>query len=132
MKTKLFFAFALLFVAASFLLPHLANGQNPPIRSGFSVAASSKAQFRSDVALDGQRVLVPYAKSYVGTGRTADTGVSASVQYLDTTKAILLPILTTTQRGALDSINTGLFIYYSTTGKLNVYNGTTWKVVTFD
>lgn len=57
-------------------------------------------------------------------GGTIDTNAIADFQ--STTKGILPPRMTTTQRDAISSPAAGLTIYNTTTNTLNTYNGTTW------
>lgn len=55
---------------------------------------------------------------------------SAVVEIDSTTKGVLVPRMTTTQRDAIASPAEGLLIYNLTTHTLNVHNGTAWKAVT--
>lgn len=91
--------------------------------SGYSIAATTNAQFKGKVMVE--------KTVFVGTD-AALSGASTCIEFRDTDKAVLLPKLTTTQVGALDSIVSGLLIFNTTTGKLNVYDGSAWKVCTFD
>lgn len=52
----------------------------------------------------------------------ADTSLSALVIMSSTTKGLLVPRMTTTQRNAIVSPATGLLIYNTTTGLFNAYN----------
>jgi hypothetical protein len=55
------------------------------------------------------------------------TQVASSIFTIaSTTKGVLLPRLTSTQRTAISSPATGLFLYDTTLNSLNVYNGTSW------
>lgn len=129
MKTKAAFLIVFLFAITAAIFGNDANAQNPANRPGYSVAATSKAQFRSNVALDGPQVLIPTADVVVGTGNTYNAGASASVQFADTAKCILLPRLTSTQITALDSLVPGLLLYRTTDSSLRFYNGAAWKEV---
>jgi hypothetical protein len=60
----------------------------------------------------------------VGTTSAADS--KAILDLTSTTKGLLPPRMTTTQRDAISSPTTGLTIYNTTTNKLNVYSGTAW------
>jgi hypothetical protein len=53
---------------------------------------------------------------------------SAIAEFSSTTKGMLPPRMTTTQRNAISSPAAGLLIYNTSTNKLNVYT-TTWEVV---
>jgi len=48
----------------------------------------------------------------------------------DTLDVVILPSMTTTQRGTYGTAVAGALIFNTTTGKLNVYNGTAWEAVT--
>jgi endosialidase-like protein len=61
----------------------------------------------------------------VGIGTTSPNA-SALLDVYSTTKGILPPRVTTTQRDAISSPAAGLTVYNSTTGVLNVYNGSAW------
>ena len=50
----------------------------------------------------------------------------AALTVVSTTKGILPPVLTTTQRDAIESPTEGLFLYNTTTNALNVYT-TSWQ-----
>lgn len=54
---------------------------------------------------------------------------SALLQLNSTTRGVLPPRMTTTQRDAIASPATGLTIYNTTTSVLNTFNGTSWVVV---
>ncbi len=64
----------------------------------------------------------------VGIG-TASPNASAILELSSTTKGLLPPRLTTTQRDAVGSPAEGLLIYNDTTNKLNVHNGSGWEAV---
>ncbi len=52
---------------------------------------------------------------------------SAQLEVASTTRGFLPPRLTKTQRDAIASPATGLMIFNTTTGELNVFNGTFWS-----
>ena len=54
---------------------------------------------------------------------------SSSIQLDDTTTGLGLNALTTTQINAIVSPRTGLFVFNTTTGVLNYYNGSAWVAV---
>jgi len=58
-------------------------------------------------------------------GGAADIA-SAQLQVTSTTKGFLPPRMTTSERNAIASPATGLQVYDTTLGSLNVYNGTSW------
>jgi hypothetical protein len=65
----------------------------------------------------------------VGIG-TASPAAAAVLDVTSTTKGILLPRMTTTQRDAISSPAEGLIIYNLTAHKLNVYTGSSWETIT--
>lgn len=73
---------------------------------------------------------LPYqAKSQsVGIGSTSFTPDASSVlEMRTTTKGLLIPRLTTTERNAISTPATGLMIYNTTTNTFNFYNGSAWS-----
>ena len=65
----------------------------------------------------------------VGIG-TASPHASAQLDVVSTTKGLLLPRMTSTQRNAIVSPAAGLTVYETTTGTLWVYNGSNWNQLT--
>lgn len=65
-----------------------------------------------------------YVETY-GFGGSAEA--SAVFEAASTTKGALIPRMTTTQRDAISSPATGLYIYNTTTGRFEFYNGTYWR-----
>jgi hypothetical protein len=63
-------------------------------------------------------------QSSIGKGSAPDS--SAALDIVSTTKGLLVPRMTTTQRDAIASPATGLQVFNTTTGKKNVYNGSAW------
>ena len=64
----------------------------------------------------------------VGIGTTSPDA-SSILEISSTTKGILAPRMTTTQRDAISSPATGLEVYNTTTSKFNYYNGSSWTAV---
>jgi len=62
----------------------------------------------------------------VGIG-TSTPHPSAILELSSTTKGLLIPRLTETERQALPDPATGLLIFNTTTGELNFYNGSSWR-----
>ncbi len=58
---------------------------------------------------------------------TATPDASAALEVASTTKGLLPPRLSRSQRDALGSPATGLLIYNTTTNRLNAWNGTAWE-----
>ena len=54
---------------------------------------------------------------------------SGEVKCTSTTAPFYPPVVTTTQRNSM-TVTKGAMVFNSTTNKLNVYNGTSWEVVT--
>ena len=68
---------------------------------------------------------VSAALSNIGLGGTASA--DAVVNIISTTKGILIPRMTTTQRNAIGSPSTSLLIYNTTTTQYELYTGSTWQ-----
>ncbi|UCG88387.1 MAG: hypothetical protein JSW71_07550, partial [Gemmatimonadota bacterium] len=62
-------------------------------------------------------------------GADSEPAASAVADLESTTKGLLIPRMTTTQRDAISSPATGLIIYNTTTNQRNFYNGSAWVVV---
>ena len=60
-------------------------------------------------------------------GANTTQNASAQFQVDSTTKGVLFPRMTTTQKNAIASPAAGLVVYDSTTNKLCCYNGSTWN-----
>ncbi|MFP5520768.1 MAG: hypothetical protein ACLGGX_12765 [Bdellovibrionia bacterium] len=60
---------------------------------------------------------------------TATPNASALVDITSTTKGLLIPRMTTTQRDAIASPATGLQVFNTTTQQLNFYNGASWQAL---
>lgn len=54
---------------------------------------------------------------------------AAILELISTTKGLMLPRMTTTQRDAITSPGAGLIIFNTTTGVVNFHNGTVWGAV---
>ena len=67
----------------------------------------------------------------VGIG-VASPSASAVLQVDSTTKGMLPPRMTTTQRDAITSPATGLIVYDTTVNKISVYNGTSWRYAQYE
>lgn len=65
----------------------------------------------------------------IGIG-TASPNAVALMDLTSTTKGLLLPRMTTTQRDAISSPPSGLVIYNTTTGKINVRGASAWEAIT--
>ena len=74
-------------------------------------------------------VITVAANGNTGFG-TATPNAAALIDLTSTTKGFLPPRMTTTQRDAISSPPSGLLVYNTTTGKLNVRGAAAWEVVT--
>lgn len=61
---------------------------------------------------------------------TSTVNASALLQVDSTTKGVLFPRMTTTQKNAISSPATGLIVFDTTLAKLCVYTGTAWETIT--
>ncbi|MBL0152402.1 MAG: hypothetical protein IPP93_02505 [Chitinophagaceae bacterium] len=64
----------------------------------------------------------------IGIG-TASPNTSAQLDISSSSKGILIPRMTTTQRNAIASPANGLTVYNTTTKQYNLYNGTRWQIM---
>src|SRR5437868_3385072 len=66
----------------------------------------------------------------MGIASTSITPDASSIlEVRSSTKGVLIPRLSTTERDAVTSPATGLMIYNTTTNKFNYYNGSAWTAV---
>lgn len=64
------------------------------------------------------------------TQGTVASNISAILQIESTTKGVLFPRMTTTQKNAITSPASGLVVYDTTLGKLCVYGASSWETIT--
>jgi len=76
----------------------------------------------------GSTGMVTNSSGNVGIG-TATPAATALLDMTSTTKGFLPPRMTTTQRDAVSSPATGLFIYNTTSKEYNLFDGTLWRAV---
>jgi hypothetical protein len=69
----------------------------------------------------------PVIATSLGVGSTTQPVASSLLELTSTTKGVLIPRMTLTQRDAITSPATGLTIYNTTTSTQDYYNGTIWK-----
>lgn len=100
---------------------------------GYKLYVAGTLRVTGDVTLDGNI----FASSSANTMNVTlfDTAIgsadaSAFVQINSTTKGFLPPRMTTAQRDAISSPASGLIIYNTTTGKLNVRGASAWEAIT--
>lgn len=65
----------------------------------------------------------------VKIGGTAVASTKAALEISSTTKGILLPRMTATQRDAISSVPEGLVLYDTVAHEMNIYNGSGWKAI---
>lgn len=103
--------------------------QNPTVVNHYAYYAESfiYATNNFGVYINGNQI--NYFGGKVGIGN-ATIDVSAKVQIDSTTLGFLPPRMTTTQRDAIGTPASGLVIYNTTTGKLNVRGASAWEAIT--
>lgn len=80
----------------------------------------------------GSEVEFPYywnGTRSIGIGISSSINASAILDIGSTTKGVLFPRMTTTQRDAIASPAAGLVVYQNTNNYLSLYNGTNWQNV---
>ena len=88
------------------------------------------ATLRSTLAVTGAVSLSSTETGATGVGiGTTSVASSALLDIVSTTKGLLPPRMTTTQRDAISSPATGLTVYNTTTNALNVYGASSWGAV---
>lgn len=75
--------------------------------------------------LDTSYFVIPTGSAGIGTSTPASTAI---LDLTSTTKGVLIPRMTSTQRDAITSPATGLLIYNASTNLVNLYNGSSWVV----
>lgn len=68
----------------------------------------------------------------VGIGGTAAANSKSVLDIKSTTKGLLIPRMTTTQKNAISSPTTGLIVYDTTVGGLYQYDGLAWELIASD
>ena len=93
--------------------------------SGSAVLNQTSQQANANFNISGNGIVGGLLTAgSVGIGATPTA--SAALEVSSTSKGLLPPRLTTTQRDAIASPATGLTLYNTTTGRLNTWNGTSW------
>lgn len=98
------------------------NGNNITSTTGLDIAIGSSAG--NDFTVDTNKLVVEGDTGNVGVGVTPDA--SALLDISSTTKGLLPPRMTTTQRDAISSPIAGLTIYNTTTKSIETFDGTVW------
>ncbi len=88
----------------------------------------SEGEAADALSLDNGLLFAPASGAAVGIGTSAPSA-KALLELSSTTRGFLPPRLTTTQRDAITTPPAGLTIYNSTTGAVNVFDGTVWRVI---
>lgn len=87
------------------------------------IGATSNNSFR--IRTNNIERMVVDSNGVAGIGITAPN-TSSILDITSTTKGLLIPRMTTTQRNAISTPATGLLIYNTTTKTYDTYDGTTW------
>lgn len=95
---------------------------------GIYVTATSLSGITTAWGLYLDATLGAYVSGVLSVGATSPNA-AAAVQIDSTTKGLLPPRMTTTQRDAISSPPAGLLIYNTSTGKLNVRGASAWEAV---
>lgn len=94
-------------------------------------SASDWADTNTTAKFDVNTFYVNNGKSLiVGTGATPTVDASAALEVVSTTKGLLFPRMTTTQKNAITTPAAGLTVFDTTLTKLCVYTGAAWETVT--
>lgn len=96
--------------------------QYDPIASTFSFAGSNL-----NIDNINNNLNIPYISVVIGA---SSPNASALLDVTSTTKGILFPRMTTTQKNAISSPAAGLVIYDTTLGKLCVRTASAWETIT--
>jgi hypothetical protein len=115
------------------------DGDDLTIRGGDGQQAASEDRAGGDLYLygglaagsgaDGDIILAhtgSTARGSVGIG-TGTVNAEAILEIVSSTKAMILPILTSTARGNIASPTGGMFIYQSSNTRLEFHNGSSWR-----
>ncbi len=112
--------------AVSFFPTGALGSGNPAWFGGISGATSGYTLSSNDGSVTTTRIYID-TNGNVGVG-TASPNANALLDLTSTTKALLLPRMTTTQKNAVASPAAGMFIYDSTLGVTTFYNGSAWTL----
>jgi hypothetical protein len=89
------------------------------------LSSQNGINFKTGNANSGFSVVVN-SGCVVGTGSELSMNASAKLQVDSTTRGLLPPRMTTTQKNAIATPAAGLIVYDTTLNVLTYYNGTTW------
>jgi hypothetical protein len=96
----------------------------------YSGPAGNSASFKNLIIADGKNVGYSFfdaTNKSLSIGKGENAAVASSILELSsTTKGLLIPRMTLTQRNAIASPAAGLQVYNTTTNTNDVFNGTTW------
>ena len=105
---------------------HTAYGLYSAVTNTGTTSTNVGGYFSASGATNNYGLIV--ANGNVGIGTTGPAATSI-LDLTSTTKGFLAPRMTTTQRDAISTPATGLFVYNTTDNQYNVFNGTTWGAV---
>jgi len=86
--------------------------------------------FALDFIVNSIKAMRLSAGGSLKVGNANNPAASALLDLESNTKGFLLPRMTETQRNNISSPSVGLFIFNTTTNKMNFYNGSAWETIT--
>lgn len=109
---------------------YFGNGYNinsPDFADNFVINRKSGVSFDVSTAapLESSNFFTINNVGSIGVGQFTPN-ISSILDIVSTTKGVLFPRMTSTQRGAITTPATGLFIYNTTGNTFDYYNGTSW------
>jgi hypothetical protein len=105
------------------------NFGNTTLTNGLTIYNNTTTTIDYYNGTNWQNIIAPNSNGNVLIGTTTD--VASSILTINsTTKGVLFPRMTTTQKNAISSPATGLVVYDTTLNKLSVYTGSAWETVT--
>lgn len=94
----------------------------------FNYGQTAGSNFQVKANTDANALYVYGANDNIGSG-TATPAASAKLELVSTTKGLLIPRMTTTQRNAISSPAVGLMIYNTTDSAFNYYRASGWTAI---
>jgi hypothetical protein len=93
--------------------------------NGIVLSSQNFVQLKTSGVVSGAAIIAN-AGMIVGRGDEVSMNASAKLQVDSTTRGLLPPRMTTTQKNAIATPAAGLIVYDTTLNVLTYYNGTTW------
>ena len=104
---------------------------NPDDDDRFFVGANGFIGIKTSSELENVVINASQVNASIGQVAVGATVLKSSVDFADagtvTTRFMLPPKITTTQRGNLTGVIAGALIYNTSTNRLQVFNGTQWR-----